>query len=84
MSNFIVEQERGTYTGRRHPNNGYYALTGPTARTRVPRNLTASTARPVSDATRPSGNSAGGREALFGSGVQLDARAAGRPTSSVL
>ena len=33
MSNFIVEEERGTYTGRRHPNNGYYALTGPTTRT---------------------------------------------------
>jgi len=29
MSNFIVEEERGTYTGRRHPNNGYYAFTGP-------------------------------------------------------
>ena len=33
MSNFIVEEERGTYTGRRHPNNGYYAFTGPTTRT---------------------------------------------------
>ena len=28
MSNFIIEEERGTYTGRRHPNNGYYAFTG--------------------------------------------------------
>jgi hypothetical protein len=33
MSNFIVEEERGTYTGRRHPNNGYYAFTGQTSRT---------------------------------------------------
>ena len=47
MSNFIVEEERGTYTGRRHPNNGYYALTGPTTRTSEPRYLTA-TYRPNS------------------------------------
>jgi hypothetical protein len=39
MSNFIVEEERGTYTGRRHPNNGYYAFTGPTTRTSGARNL---------------------------------------------
>lgn len=25
MSNFIVEEERGTYTGRIHSHNGYYA-----------------------------------------------------------
>ena len=41
MSNFIVEEERGTYTGRRHPNNGYYAFTGTTTRTSEPRYLTA-------------------------------------------
>jgi len=29
MSNFIVEEELGTFTGRRHPNNGYFALRGP-------------------------------------------------------
>ena len=37
MSNFIVEEEHGTYTGRRHPSNGYYAFTGPTTRTSGPR-----------------------------------------------
>jgi len=59
MSNFIVE-ERGTYTGRQHPNNGYYAFTGPTTRTSAPRYLT-TTSRPdssghyapVSELTRP-------------------------------
>jgi len=40
MSNFIVEEERGTYTGRRHPNNGYYAFTGPTTRISAPQHLT--------------------------------------------
>ena len=45
MSNFIVEEERGTYTGRRHPNNGYYAFSGPTIRTSGPRYL-ATTNRP--------------------------------------
>lgn len=39
MSNFIVEEERGTYTGRRHPSNGYYAFTGPATRTSGPRYL---------------------------------------------
>ena len=39
MSNFIVE-ERGTYTGRQHPNNGYYSFTGPTTHTSGPRYLT--------------------------------------------
>jgi hypothetical protein len=39
MSNFIVEEEHGTYTGRRHPSNGYYAFTGPTTRTSGPRHL---------------------------------------------
>ena len=39
MSNFIVEEERGTYTGRRHSSNGYYAFTGPTTRTSGPRDL---------------------------------------------
>ncbi len=60
MSNFIIEEERGTYTGRRHPNNGYYAFTGPTTRTSGPRYL-ATTYRPnlsgqlahVSETPRP-------------------------------
>jgi hypothetical protein len=39
MSNVIIEEERGTYTGHRHPNNGYYAFTGQTARTSGPRHL---------------------------------------------
>ena len=58
MSNFIVE-ERGTYTGRQHPNNGYYAFTGPTTRTSEPRYLTATYApnspghyAPISDQRR--------------------------------
>ena len=41
MSNVIVEEERGSYTGRRHPNNGYYAFTGPITRISAPRSLTA-------------------------------------------
>ena len=40
MSNFIIEEERGTYTGRRHPNNGYYAFTGPTTSASSPRHRT--------------------------------------------
>jgi hypothetical protein len=39
MSNFIIEEERGTSTGRRHPNNGYYAFTGSNTRTSGPRYL---------------------------------------------